>query len=236
MTATEYIPADERTFDTLPSLNERRLQLFPLADVLEDRPLRSYTWRHVQTDQGREGACVGHGVTQEAAARPKPVFGDPLRDPPNPAVVNAKAYDAYLWAQLHDEYPSTPPQAGSSVDAGMRYGLEQGWWREFRWATSAWEVAQAVAYHGPVVAGGWWRSGMDRPDADGMMSYSGNKRGGHCFLFTRVRRERSSPASPAAVWTPNSWGGAGQGWLTLDDVDAFLADGGEAAIPMFRHL
>jgi hypothetical protein len=231
--ADTYIAPGERTFDRLPSLNARRLALFPLADVVPDRPLRAYTWRGVQTNQGREGACVGHGVTGEAAARPKPIFGDPVYRPPDPEYVNQVAHDVYKAAQLVDEFPQTPATSeGTSVDAGMRMGLQRGWWDEFRWGQTAYEVALWVAYKGPVVAGGFWRSGMDTVDGDGFATYSGSKRGGHCFLWTRIRSVRGR----WGLWTPNSWGGAGQMFLDLDAVDAFLADDGEAATPVNRHL
>lgn len=224
----------------MPVLDRRiefdpRSRAFPISAVLPDKPLRSYTWRHVQLDQGQEGACVGFAVTMEAAARPKPFFGDPVRQPPDPIVINGIARQNYLAAQYEDRFEDTPPAEGTSVLAGMKIGKKVGYWDEYRWslgpggAAAARDVALSIL-SGPVVMGSWWWTGMFQADGNGYLNLTGQREGGHAWLITSYNVKRN------AFWTPNSWGGAGQGWIRFDDLAALLSDNGEAAIPTIRKI
>lgn len=225
----------ERKFDRLISYDVRSAD-YPVRTVLPDVwPPRSYSWSHYQLDQGNEGACIGFAVTMEAAARPRPFFGDPIyrRSQINWRAVNDDAFDTYHQAQTVDQWPGEDYE-GTSVIAGMKIGLRKGYWSEYRWAlgpsseAAARDVALSIAYRGPVVIGAWWWTGMDEPDADGFLRPNGIRRGGHAFLLSRYSRRLD------AVWTPNSWGGAGQGWIHFGDLVSLLADDGEAAVPVVR--
>jgi hypothetical protein len=222
----------DRTFDRVPHFDEKSLE-YPIRTLLPEKAPRSYTWRHVQTDQGYEGACVGHGVTGDAAARPKPVFGDPVKAPPAADFINREAYDVYKEAQRID-YWAGEDYEGTSVLAGMKIGQQRGWWSEYRWAlgpggeAAANDVILAIGYKGPVVMGTWWWSGMSVADDQGFIHPTGRKLGGHCYLLTSYSKRMD------AVWTPNSWGGAGQGWIKRADLVQLLDDEGEAAIPVVR--
>ena len=61
-----------RVFDRLVQFDERS-RAFPIRALIDaDAKPRSYTWQcPVWLDQGTEGACVGFGVSHEAAARPE---------------------------------------------------------------------------------------------------------------------------------------------------------------------
>ena len=206
---------------------------YPIRELVDGRVPRSFTWRTVTTDQGRQGACVGHGVTQEAAARPVPVFGDPVRNPPTVSLLNATALAVYQEAQRTDEYPGEA-YSGTSVLAGVKVGQARGWWTGYRWAlgpgpeAAAQDVILALGYQGPVIMGTGWREGMWQADADGYLRATGPVEGGHCYLLTRYSRARD------AVWTGNSWNGSGAGWITRADLVSLLADNGEAVIPTGR--
>ena len=209
---------------------------YPVRPLLAAKQPRSYTWRHYVTDQGNQGACVGHAVTQEAAARPKPAFGDPVRNRADQASLETVARATYARAQQFDQWEGAEPTySGTSVLAGMKAGQEQGWWGEYRWAlgpgpeAAANDVILALGYQGPVVMGTMWRSGMWRPDADGYLRATGAVEGGHAYLLVSYSRRRD------AVLTPNSWGGEGSGWITRADLVSLLADDGEAAIPVVRR-
>jgi hypothetical protein len=216
-------------FDRIPQFDPRSRE-YPVRALLPAKPPRSYTWRHVQLDQGNEGACVGFACTMEAAARPKPVFGDPVRHPPDLHQLTTAARDHYRAAQRIDPWPGEAYE-GTSVLAGMKVGVDRGYWDEYRWAlgpgpaAAANDVILAVGYAGPVVMGTWWWSGMSGE----YLRPTGHKLGGHAYLLTSYSKRRD------AVWTPNSWGGAGQGWITRADLAALLADDGEAAIPVQRR-
>lgn len=249
---TAEVEGSERVFDRIPSENPKRMQhqltalLGPSAEVA---PIRSYAWAYVQLDQGAEGACTGFSATMEAAARPKPVFGDPKRQAPVVAALEDQARRVYYRARQLDVWPGEDYE-GSSVDGACLAGRELGWWDAWVWATGSGEamarqVMQAIATKGPVMVGSYWRRGM-RADANGFMTYTGDKLGGHAYMYSRVRMPARRPrtaqarlfaelAPNGAVWTPNSWGGAGQGWMRFEDLAASLADGGDAALVVNRR-
>lgn len=227
------VTVNGRTFDRRPRFDERSKE-YPIRELVGAKEPRGFSWQHYVTDQGRQGACVGHACLQEAAARPVPVFGDPKRRPADQALLEATAREVYKRAQQLDPWPGEQYE-GTSVLAGVQAGQERGWWREYRWAlgpgadAAAKDVILALGYKGPVIMGTWWRSGMWSPDADGYLRATGSNEGGHAYLLTAYSKKRD------AVYTPNSWGGAGAGWITRADLTSLLADGGEGCIPLQRR-
>lgn len=232
VTVAEVPGAGERVFDRIESTNPAR-DAYRLSTALEtvgDKPLRSYSWRHVQLDQFAEGACTGFNATMEAAARPKPLWGDPVRRIFSPGEIDAMnriARSVYKRAQQLDIWPGEDYE-GSSVDGACLAGRELGWWDGWVWASGtpeqqAEQVIRAVAFRGPVMHGSLWKRGM-RADEHGFMSYSGETLGGHAYLWTKYSIKRD------ALWTPNSWGGAGQGWVRRLDLVAMFGEGADAAL------
>lgn len=229
--------------DRVPQFDDRSLG-YPVRAMLREVGLhhpRSYSWRHVQLDQGQEGACTGFGTTMEAAARPVPVFGDPVRNPPDVTSLNGIARAVYLRARELDEWPGEDYE-GSSVLGAMKSCVEHGWFGEYRWAlgpgpeAAAHDVILSIGYLGPVVMGTYWYEDMYEavpPDDGGddlFLDVSGEQVGGHCYLLTRYSLKLD------AVWTPNSWGGAGQGWIRRADLVKLLDADGEACIPVQRRF
>lgn len=250
MTDVAEVCGVERTFDRVESEDPRRLLHRMERAVETDRPLRSRSWAYVQLDQGQQGACTGFSATMEAAARPVPIFGDPASSFSQAELdsMARTAQSVYVRAKELDVFPGTDHE-GSSVDGACLAGRELGWWDAWVWSTGsgeaqAMQVMQALAWRGPVMVGTGWREGMESSE-DGFMSYSGADLGGHAYLYTRVRVPVKTPrtaeqrafaerAPRGAVWTPNSWGGKGQGWMTFEDLAASLADHGEAALVVNR--
>lgn len=222
-------------FDREIKYDKKSLQ-YPIRELIGDKKLRSYSWRHIQLDQGTEGACTGFSATMEAAARPKPVFGNPILFPwaRDPRPINDIARQVYYRARQLDEWAGENYE-GSSVLGAVKAGQEKGWWGEYRWAlgpgsqAAAQDIALALGYCGPVMMGSYWYEGMFEP-VNGYLNVTGNIAGGHAWLLTRYSLKRD------AFWTPNSWGGAGQGWITRADLVKLLANDGEACIPVTRFL
>jgi hypothetical protein len=172
----------------------------------------------------------------EAAAHPVPVFGKPYLyrlgikqvEP-----INQVARDLYHRAKQLDEWAGEDYE-GSSVLGAAKAGAEKGWWTEYRWAlgpgaeAAAQDVILALGWHGPVMMGTYWYEGMWQADKDSYLHAEGNIAGGHAWLLTRYSKKRD------AVWTPNSWGGQGQGWISRADLVKLLANDGEACIPVVR--
>lgn len=223
-----------RTFDRLVSYDDKSLN-FPIRTLVGDKPLRSYTWRHVQLDQGNEGACTGFSATMEAAARPAPYFGDPVWvNQAQRQQLNQTAMDTYHRARQLDEWPGEDYE-GSSVLGATKAGMENKWWKEYRWAlgpgaeAAAQDVILAIGWHGPVMMGSYWWNDMFEADAQGYLHPTGGIAGGHAWLLTGYSIKRD------AVWTPNSWGGEGQGWIKRADLVALLENDGEACVPVVRN-
>lgn len=232
--------------DFIPYKDERS-RAFPIAPVLKAdgaKVPRAYSWAYVQLDQGREGACTGFGTVMEAAARPVPVFGDPVRYALDVPVITAKAREIYFRAQQTDQWPggaypgASPFYEGSSGLAAVKAAAERGWYAEYRWAlgpgaeAAAQDVILALGYRGPVMLGTNWYEDMYEAvpgeQGESFLDVSGRAVGGHWYLLTRYSKKLD------AVWTPNSWGGAGQGWIRRSDLVRLLHEDGEACIPVRR--
>src|SRR5215218_8851516 len=125
----------DRVLDRLPSKPDPiRLAQYPIAPLVAGLTPRSYTWGVAFTlDQGSEGACVGHGFTAEAVARPVVVD---FREHLTPAwasntrmyqiqgrdaqtCAQAFAFDIYHQAQRVDEWRGEDYD-GTSVAAGAK--------------------------------------------------------------------------------------------------------------------
>jgi hypothetical protein len=216
-----------RVFDYVPRLDERNraYRVTAAAPDLADVS-RFWTPSAVVLDQGREGACVGHGVTHEYGA--SPIRGQ---------VSNALASEVYRAAQRIDEWEGEA-YSGTSVRAGMLVGRERGWWAGFRWAFNLAELRAALE-EGPVVIGVEWRE--DSYDAPGgILRTTGAVVGGHCVLvtgYTRHHRKIGAPAYRIRNSWSASWGHNGSAYVAPDDLDRILFQaGGEAAVPVGRRL
>src|SRR5215207_9929899 len=139
----------ERVLDRLPSKPDpRRLAQFPMAPLVEGLEPRSYTWGLAFTlDQQSEGACVFHGVTQEAVARPVvvdfrshivPAWAPKTRQlqfSPNPdaqRIAQQFAFEGYYQCRRIDEWPGENYE-DTSAAAGAKVAVLSGIWGEYRW-------------------------------------------------------------------------------------------------------
>ena len=90
----------------------------------------------------------------------------------------------------------------------------------------------STSWHGPVVLGvGWW-SGMRDPDRSGWIRVRGQEMGGHCICAVGVNVEQKY------VILVNSWGKDwgrnGRCRISFADVTKLLRTGGEACVPVRR--
>jgi Papain family cysteine protease len=229
------------TLDYRPRLDDRS-RAYRVTAPAVDLGARSRYWTPgaVVTDQGEEGACVGHGVVNEWMA--SPVRGNPVKAFGG-APLNAQqaadqlAYRAYRDAQRIDEWEGEQYD-GTSVLAGMKIGQQRGWWSGYRWAFNMTELRAALE-DGPLVIGVEWREGMY--EADGGALYPvGRVVGGHCILVTGYTpRRRVGTCTGPAYRLRNSWGAEwgirGTAYIAADSLNAILfRAGGEAAVPTGR--
>lgn len=233
--------------DRIPQRDEES-ENYPVREIIRAegiRETRSYSWAYFQLNQRKEGACGGFGTTMEAAARPVPVFGDPARYALDEKVITEVARQVYFDAQRIDPwaggaYPGAQPfYEGTSGLAAVKAGARRGWYDEYRWAlgpgaeAAAHDVCLTLGYLGPVMIGSNWYEDMydavPGPMDEMFLDVSGRAVGGHWYVLTRYSKKLD------AVWTPNSWGGAGQGWIRRSDLIKLLAENGEACIPTRRR-
>ncbi len=231
--ATEYMG---RTFDRFPSLDDRRGN-FLLEEVLPPQEKRIRDWASpMTTDQGREGACVGHGVTTDLLASPKP-FTKLTFDQ-----ANRQALRRYKRAQVLDPWAGEA-YSGTSVDAGFQVIREEGHIESWRWMYNINQVRDAVIAVGPVVLGVNWYSGMYSTRPSGLVRVDGSVVGGHCITIIgyhpgmRIRGEDWNSRYEVFKWK-NSWGNSygrnGVGYITSVDLERLLNENGDAAVALGR--
>jgi len=230
-----------------------RLSVYNVADLqvgqrtVAELPPRSYTWSApFHLDQGREGACVAHGVTHEALARPKPVDFRTHKLPDwavkarlvklhggtNQEIAQAFAFDAYDWCRRNDEWPGENYD-GTSAAAGAKMAKNAGLILEYRWAETVRDFMTGISYHGPGCFAVDWMTGMMRPDSDGFIHPTGQVEGGHQIMCNVIAVSKfKHPA--IGLW--QSWGDAPIWWMYVDEMEEVVSNGGEMWLPVVRSL
>ena len=227
-----------RRFDRFPSRDERRGN-YLLEEVLPSQDPVIKTWAsRLTTDQGSEGACVGHGQVTDAVASPKPAASTVTAEQ-----ANSVASVLYHRAQQLDDYAGEAYQ-GTSVDAGFKAARELGWIDSWRWMTNVAQIRDAVIAEGPVVLGINWYDSMYETKPSGLVDIGGSIVGGHCITIVgyhpgmRIRGEDWNARFEVFKWK-NSWGTDygvnGVGYIQANDLATLLNDHGEAAVAMGRH-
>ena len=189
-----------RTLDRAQRFDPRS-RSYGVAQVVPDAKVpRSYTWAcALVLDQGEEGACVGHAFAHDAVARPV-VRG----------VRSADAFALYRRAQALDGFDDATE--GTSVLAGAQAYVEGGYATGYRWAFSLEELILGLGYAGPAILGLWWWTSMATPAADGWVTVSGEREGGHAILARQLHLAWVSGTTPAQK--------RADGWLEHVDLDA----------------
>jgi hypothetical protein len=121
-------------------------------------------------DQDESGACVG--FAWRAWMNAAPVASNPER--------HLQARISILRAQLVDEFPGKEPaMSGTSMRAGAKVLVREGYLEEYAWSGSADEILTWVRAKGPLVFSTQWFDFMFDPDEDGYVRARGGIAGGH---------------------------------------------------------
>lgn len=197
----------------------------PLA--LSTRRPATVRWRRRAPilNQGQLGSCVGNAVAGVIATDSAGRLGDF-------DVTEALAVSLYeLATQLDDIAGAFPPDdTGSTGLGGMKAAEAMHYIASYQHAFS-WRQVVAALQTGPAITGITWRAGCDEPDANGMIHWIGEDRGGHELVLSGIDLQRR------VVVLDNSWGRdwglAGSCEMPIEDYRAALADRGDVTIPVF---
>lgn len=152
--------------------------------------------------RGHLGTCVGHGWT--AWRNAEPVM-------PTSPFDSSYAITAYDYAQSVDEWSDTPPEEGTSVQAGAKAMVHDGALKDgYLWARTLSELVTWLGNYGTAVVGTLWYDGMFDPDGNGFVRPTGGIAGGHCYHVYGYEGFTSfSDLSGIKLKFQNSWG---EGW------------------------
>jgi hypothetical protein len=209
----------------LSEKEDPRMSGYPVRAVIPDgAKLKSKHWKcQITLNQGKEGACTGFAVAQEAACEPHVV----------PRINNDIARSVYLEAKRIDRFAGED-YSGSTVTAAMKVGKQLGWYDEYRWATSVDDLALAIGHCGPAVLGIPMYRGMFKPDMYGYIGVGrGKQQGGHAILCNGYDKFMN------AFTLHNSWGPKwgrrnGECFIHYDEMVKLFDRGGRACIPIVR--
>jgi hypothetical protein len=177
---------DSRSLDYLVPEMSRRAQ----------RKMSSYTWRRDVPifDQGQLGSCTGNASVG--------VLGTEPFDPTLPKGITPNepmAVSVYSDAEKVDGGAGYPPEDNGSSGLSVAKVLKaRGLIIGYTHITSVAAAKIAIA-KGPFIVGSNWYDGMDTPDSTGLVTATGNVRGGHeyeCFGYD---------AAADLWWFDNSW-------------------------------
>lgn len=133
----------------------------------------------------------------------------------------------YRWAQNRDEWPGREPDYYGTSARGLCRGLRRhGVINSFRWCFGIDDVLHTLHQWGPVGIGGNWLTGMDAVSEEGVVSYSGEVRGGH--EWEAFGLDVSSEQVVAMNSWGETWGDRGRFYISFSDLDLLLQDGGDA--------
>lgn len=212
---------EDRVLDWKPRFDEKsRGFAMARADCFTTgiEPGKRFWTRKRWFDQGSEGACTGFSTAHAITTTPRS----------NLDIGPRIARNIYYAAQRLDQWEGEDYE-GSSVLGAMKASKRRDFITSYRWCFTLDEIIHAVSYHGPVVMGVNWYSGMFRPDPDGVLRVSGNLSGGHAIQVGGVDPEKR------VFRLDNSWGREwgvnGSCLLTFSDMYRLLTEQGEFALP-----
>ena len=176
-------------------------------------------WRYWNTRtffrQGEDPMCVAWAMLNRLACQP---IG--LRESDH---VGARGL--YHFAKEFDEWEGSDYD-GTSALGVVKFLNHFEIFSAYYWPDSAAQVANAILTTAPVLIGTWLYEGMAWP-TDGRMTTDGRALGGHEMLADGASLD--DRGLRIKTWD-ETWGLGGHGWLSFEDFDALMADGGDAVV------
>lgn len=229
---SDITPEDHPVLDWRKSLDSRNgnyllRSVLPPEGVSAKQVLWRRPYRHL--DQGRVGACTMFATTI-ARMHVGPAGQRTWRPTPNTDDAgNAFALKWFHRAQELDEFASTPPEDGSSVNGAARAGEEAGIYKAHYWAESVDDIKASLRVHGSGVFGSSWPSGSFRYDEHFVVPHTGGSAGGHARCFNGYIPDYYGRPVFRGMMSWGMWGDAGIFYEPEDKVRELWEDGAEYA-------
>lgn len=205
----------KRMFGRKAAFDDRDQRFLLSERSTGERPSRK-TWRlSWRGDQGQTSMCVG--FAWHARLRAMPVY----QKEPSPPII-------YAIAQRNDEWPGESYE-GTSVRGGAKALQMAGKITAYGWAGTVQTALDWVGLQGPVVLGTNWYSGMMKPNSQHVVAVKGTVVGGHAYLLVGYD-DKKGLALLQNSWGKD-WGNKGRCWISYDDLQRLIAEGGEACAP-----
>lgn len=217
----------DRILDWTPH-KDRRSRKFRTVAPPSTRESRFWPTLGPVLDQGQEGACVGHGMTNAVMSAPVHLR---LVHP------QQTAFGLYHVARFMDDEKGENYD-GTEVIAGAKAAVDLGFATDYRWCFGIDDVRNSVLELGAVVLGINWYDSMYETDAQHLVTVGGKVVGGHCILVTGYTRRKADghvhAAGDAVYRWLNSWGteygDLGHGYIREADLAKLLKADGEAMV------
>lgn len=143
------------------------------------------------------GSCTGHSGIGLLGTEP---FYSSLPEEARRLLTDATAVRVYGDATRIDPFPGSwqPDDTGSTGLSVAKVLRDMGWISGYRTATTLDEYHTAIQA-GPFTLGTMWFTGMDTPDAEGIVRPTGPARGGHQYVCDEYDARRD------LWWFTNHW-------------------------------
>jgi papain like protease len=202
-------------------------ELEAVVDLLE--PIRNVVHTEVQAvwDQGRTGSCTMHAAYGTLVTAP---FAAPGAHYEEPTIVDGYRMETRLDdSQIPGHYE--PDDTGStgpwSMTVLQKLGLIKTWHH-----CRTLHAALRLLNKGPISAGVPWYPSQFTPDADNVIHVddSVEPAGGHqvCIVANDTKLRRVKIRNSWGV----GWGDQGHAWISWDDLDKLLRQGGDVVQPV----
>ncbi len=142
-------------------------------------------------DQGQIGSCTANALCGALDSAPNFNGGTPLNED--------NAVSVYELETKLEGQPYPPNDPGGSGLMVCKAAKEMGLISAYHHAFGIDQALKALVQR-PVITGISWYEGFDKPDANGLVTISGNVRGGHEIVADQI------DADNKLVWFWNSWG------------------------------
>lgn len=194
--------------------------------VIPDGTVATARWERETPvlDQGDLGSCTGNAAVGVLGTQP---FRATLV--PTALLDEDEAIAIYSAATRVDEYRGEypPVDTGSDGLSVAKACKAAGFISGYRHITSL-AAAYTAIQEGPFIVGTEWRSGMDKPDAKGVVKATGAVRGGHeyeCIGYDA----KTGLWEFVNSWGP-SWGVGGHFFYSSATFSTLLAAEGDATV------